>query len=329
MRNASVARSVTHVYLIITVRMLYIVQLSLNNLSCAYASLVMLKSSFTDIMQEYKALCAEVSSADSTSWTHEHTLETLKRTCHLGALLSEGLLGVEIMYKAIVDRQNALLSVSSTDKGMTVDVVRGPVQDGSVSVSPNVFSPTSMSRSSAEERLEEGEESDPFAPLLEDTEDPELQEEGEQNKKKRANQGKKKTEKEKKVEEPNKRTPSSIASNATMNELLDELEYEEFFDHLQLSYDRKKGDSASFTKESQELAESGSPDDNSVTIIHPSQGYLSNVKYREPELMSKKPSREIELDNSVPVDNCHIGLSYSTNSMKHNGESDEAHNPLW
>lgn len=58
--------------------MLYIVQLSLNNLSCAYASLVMLKSSFTDIMQEYKALCAEVSSADSTSWTHEHTLENFK-----------------------------------------------------------------------------------------------------------------------------------------------------------------------------------------------------------------------------------------------------------
>ena len=130
MRNASVARSVRHVY-IIPVRMLYIVQLSLNNLSCAYASLLMLKSSFTDIMQEYKALCAEVSSADSTSWTHEHTLETLKRTCHLGALLSEGLLGVEIMYKAIVDRQNALLSVSSTGQGMSVDVVRGPVQDGS------------------------------------------------------------------------------------------------------------------------------------------------------------------------------------------------------
>ncbi len=62
-----------------------------------------------------------------------------------------------------------------------------------------------------------------------------------------------------------------------MNELLDELEYEEFFDHLELSYDRKKGDSASFTEESQELAEPGSPDDKSVTIIQPSQGYLSNV----------------------------------------------------
>jgi hypothetical protein len=87
-----------------------------------------------DIMQEYKALCAEVSSADSTSWTHECTLETLKRTYNLGALLSKGLLGGEIIYKAIVDRQNALLSVSSTDQGMSVDLVRGPVQDGSVSV---------------------------------------------------------------------------------------------------------------------------------------------------------------------------------------------------
>jgi hypothetical protein len=289
----------------------------------------MLKSSFTDIMQEYKALCAEVSSSDSTSWTHKRTLETLKRTCHLGALLSKGLLGVESMYKAIVDRQNALLSVSSTDQGMSLDIVRGLVQDGSVLVSTNVFSPTSKSRPSAEERLEEGEESDPFAPLLVDIEDPELQEEGEWRKKKQANQGKKKTEKEKKAKEPNKRTPSSIASNATMNELLDELEYGEFFDHLQLSYDRKKCDSASFTEEPQELAESGSPDDKSVTITHLSQGYLSNVKFRESELMSKKPSREIELDNSVPVDNCHIGVSYSTNSMKHNGESDEANNPLW
>jgi hypothetical protein len=113
-----------------------------------------------------------------------------------------------------------------------------------------------------------------------------------------------------------------------MNELLEELEYEEFVDHLQLSNDRKKGDSASFTEESEELAESGSRDDKSVTIIQPSQGYLSNVEFRESEQMYKKHSREIDLDNSVPVNNCHIAVSYSTNSMKHNGESDEANNPV-